>query len=366
MGWMAPLRHLSAKLLCDRISSEWEPSMGEVTTIGLDLAKQVFQVHGVDAKGATVLRKQLRRAQVLAFFSRLPPCLVGLEACATAHYWARELRALSHEVRLMPAQYVKAYIRRNKNDAADAEAICEAVQRPRMRFVPVKTAEQQASQLLHRGREQLVRQRTMLVNALRAHLAEFGLVAAQGLRNVGELIAIVRKQDDTRVPDMARQVLQVLANQIEQIEAAIAALEKQLLAWHKTNAVSQRLASIPGIGPIIATAIATTVADPNVFRSGREFAAWLGLVPRQNSTGGKTRLGGITKRGNRYLRRLLINGASANLLRSKATKADPWVIGLRRRRPPLVVAVALANKTARIAWAVMLRQERYQPRAVAA
>src|SRR5438067_6519371 len=242
MRWMAPLRHLSAKLLCDRISSEWEPSMGEVTTIGLDLAKQVFQVHGVDAKGATVLRKQLRRAQVLAFFSRLPPCLVGLEACATAHYWARELRALSHEVRLMPAQYVKAYSRRNKNDAADAEAICEAVQRPRMRFVPVKTAEQQASQLLHRGREQLVRQRTMLVNALRAHLAEFGLVAAQGLRNVGELIAIVRKQDDTRVPDMARQVLQVLANQIEQIEAAIAALEKQLLAWHKTNAVSQRLA----------------------------------------------------------------------------------------------------------------------------
>jgi transposase len=365
-GVDGPLRHLSAKLLCDRISSEWEPSMGEVTTIGLDLAKQVFQVHGVDAKGATVLRKQLRRAQVLAFFSRLPPCLVGLEACATAHYWARELRALSHEVRLMPAQYVKAYIRRNKNDAADAEAICEAVQRPRMRFVPVKTAEQQASQLLHRGREQLVRQRTMLVNALRAHLAEFGLVAAQGLRNVGELIAIVRKQDDTRVPDMARQVLQVLANQIEQIEAAIAALEKQLLAWHKTNAVSQRLASIPGIGPIIATAIATTVADPNVFRSGREFAAWLGLVPRQNSTGGKPRLGGITKRGNRYLRRLLINGASANLLRSKATKADPWVIRLRQRRPPLVVAVALANKTARIAWAVMLREREYQPRAVAA
>jgi transposase len=350
LGWMAPLRHLSAKLLSDRISSEWEPSMGEVTTIGLDLAKLVFQVHGVDAKGATVLRKQLRRAQVLAFFSRLRPCLVGLEACATAHYWARELRALGHEVRLMPAQYVKAYIKRNKHDAADAEAICE----------------QQGSQLLHRGREQLVRQRTMLVNALRAHLAEFGMVAAQGLRNVGELIAIVRDDGDRRLPAVARQVLQVLANQIEQIEAAIAALERQLLAWHKTNPVSQRLASIPGIGPIIATAIASTVADPNVFRSGREFAAWLGLVPRQNSTGGKPRLGGITKRGNRYLRRLLINGASANLLRSKATKADPWVIRLRQRRPPLVVAVALANKTARIAWAVMLREREYQPRAVAA
>jgi len=261
---------------------------------------------------------------------------------------------------------VKAYIKRNKNDAADAEAICEAVQRPTMRFVPVKTAEQQATQLLHRGREQLVRQRTMLVNALRAHLAEFGIIAAQGLRNVGQLIAMVRDDDDRRLPDLARQVLQVLADQIEQIEAAITTLERQLLSWHKSNAVSQRLASIPGIGPIIATAIATTVADPNVFRSGREFAAWLGLVPRQNSTGGKTRLGGITKRGNRYLRRLLINGASANLLRSKATKADPWVIGLRRRRPPLVVAVALANKTARIAWAVMLRQKEYQPRAVAA
>jgi transposase len=361
-----PLRHLSAKLLSDRISSEWEPSMGEVTTIGLDLAKHVFQVHGVDAEGATVLRKQLRRAQVLAFFSRLPHCLVGLEACATAHYWARELGALGHEVRLMPAQYVKAYIKRNKHDAADAEAICEAVGRPTMRFVPVKTAEQQASQLLHRGREQLVRQRTMLVNALRAHLAEFGMVAAQGLRNVGELVAIVRDDGDRRLPAVARQVLQVLANQIEQIEAAVTALERQLLVWHKTNPVSQRLASIPGIGPIIATAIATTVTDPNVFRSGREFAAWLGLVPRQNSTGGKIRLGGITKRGNRYLRRLLINGASANLLRSRATKADPWVIGLRRRRPPLVVAVALANKTARIAWAVMLRQKEYQPRAVAA
>src|SRR5499433_1408675 len=303
MGWMAPLRHLSAKLLSDRIGSEWEPSMGEVTTIGLDLAKHVFQVHGVDAEGATVLRKQLRRAQVLAFFSRLPPCLVGLEACATAHYWARELRTLGHEVRLMPAQYVKAYIKRNKHDAADAEAICEAVQRPTMRFVPVKTADQQAAVLLHRGRERLVRQRTGLVNALRGHLAEFGVIAPQGLRNVGKLIA---------------------------------------------------------------TALAATVVEPSGFRSGREFAAWLGLVQRQNSTGGKHRLGGISKRGNQYLRRLLINGASANLLRSKATNADPWVIGLRQRRPSLVVAVALANKTARIAWAVMHRHENYQRVAAAA
>ena len=335
--------------------------MGEITTVGFDLAKNVFQVHGIDAEGATVLRKQLRRGQVLAFFSKLPRCVVGMEACATAHHWARELRELGHEVRLMPAQYVKAYVKRNKNDAADAEAICEAVLRPTMRFVPVKTAEQQAAVLLHRGR-----QRTMLVNALRAHLAEFGLIAPQGLRNVGQLIAIVRDESDARLPALARQVLQVLAVQIEQIQASVIELEKQLMAWHKSNPVSQRLATIPGIGPIIATAIASTVAEPSGFRSGREFAAWLGLVPRQNSTGGKTRLGGISKRGNQYLRRLLINGASANLLRSKATNADPWVIGLRRRRPSLVVAVALANKTARIAWAVMHRQKDYQRMAAAA
>jgi len=236
----------------------------------------------------------------------------------------------------MPAQYVKAYVKRNKNDAADAEAICEAVGRPSMRFVAIKTAEQQAALLLHRGRERLVRQRTSLVNALRAHLAEFGVIAPHGLRNVARLIAIVRDESDTRLPDLARRVLDVLATQLEQVAAAVAAVEKQLTAWHRDNPASQRLASIPGIGPIIATALAATVVEPIGFASGREFAAWLGLVPRQHSTGGKARLGGISKRGNRYLRRLLINGASANLLRSKATNADPWVIGLRRRRPSLV------------------------------
>jgi transposase len=340
--------------------------MNEITTIGLDLAKHVFQVHGIDASGAPVVRKRLRRSEVLTFFARLPSCLIGLEACATAHYWARELRALGHEVRLMPAQYVKAYVKRNKNDAADAEAICEAVRRPTMRFVPIKTAEQQAALLVHRGRERLVRQRTALVNALRAHLAEFGVIAPLGLRNVARLIDIVRDESDARLPDLARKVLRVLAEQVEQLQAAVAAMEEQLTAWHKSNPVSQRLATIPGIGPIIATAIASTVVEASGFRSGREFAAWLGLVPRQHSTGGKTRLGGISKRGNQYLRRLLINGASANLLRSKATNADPWVIGLRRRRPSLVVAVALANKTARIAWAVMHRQENYQRMAAAA
>jgi transposase len=340
--------------------------MSEITTIGLDLAKHVFQVHGIDASGAPVVRKRLRRSEVLTFFARLPSCLIGLEACATAHYWARELRAIGHEVRLMPAQYVKAYVKRNKNDAADAEAICEAVRRPTMRFVAIKTAEQQAALLVHRGRERLVRQRTALVNALRAHLAEFGVIAPLGLRNVARLIDIVRDESDARLPDLARRVLRVLAEQVEQLQTAVAAMEEQLTAWHKSNPVSQRLATIPGIGPIIATAIASTVVEASGFRSGREFAAWLGLVPRQHSTGGKTRLGGISKRGNQYLRRLLINGASANLLRSKATNADPWVIGLRRRRPSLVVAVALANKTARIAWAVMHRQENYQRMAAAA
>jgi len=241
--------------------------VNEIATVGLDL-KNVFQVHGVNAEGSAVLRKQLRRAQVLAFFSRLPRCLVGMEACATAHYWARELRALGHEVRLMPAQYVKAYVKRNKNDAADAEAICEAVMRPTMRFVAVKTADQQAAVLLHRGRERLVRQRTMLVNALRAHLAEFGVIAPQGLRNVGKLIAIIRDEHDTRLPDLAGPVLQILAAQIEQLEEAILALERQLMAWHRSNPVSQRLATIPGIGPIIATAIAAIVAEPSSFHRG--------------------------------------------------------------------------------------------------
>ena len=272
----------------------------------------------------------------------------------------RELGALGHEVRLMPPQYVKAYVKRNKTDAADAEAICEAVRRPSMRFVAIKTSEQQAALLMHRGRELLVRQRTMLANALRGHLAEFGLIAAQGLHKVAGLIAIVRDDTDDRVPTMARRVLRVIAEQIGELETRIAAIEAQIVAWHQTNPVSQRLATIPGIGPIIATAIAATVAKPGAFQSGREFAAWLGLVPRQSSTGGKARLGGISKRGDSYLRRLLVNGAHAVLLRSKAGKADPWLIALRGRKPRLVVAVALANKTARLAWAIMSKQNTYR------
>jgi transposase len=325
MGWMAPWRHRCAKMVVVKDHQQQEPSMGDITTIGLDLAKSVFQVHAVDEVGRIVLRKRLRRGQVLAFFAGIPPCLVGLEACATAHYWARELIALGHETRLMPPNYVKAYVKRNKHDVADAEAICEAVRRPSMRFVPVKAVQQQSALMIHRARDLLIRQRTMLVNALRGHLAEFGLIEAQGLHKVARLIAVVMDEEDGRVPDIARQVLKVIVNQIEDTQTRIAGLETQLLTWHKSNPVSQRLATIPGIGPIIATAIAATVADPNTFRSGREFAAWLGLVPRQSSTGGKARLGGISKRGDSYLRRLLVNSAHTVLLCSKQAKTDPLV-----------------------------------------
>src|ERR1700724_3084209 len=338
-----------------------EPSMGDITTIGLDLAKTVFQLHGGDEAGSVMMRKRLRRSQVLAFFAGIPPCLVGLEACATAHHWARELIALGHEARLMPPTYVKAYVKRNKHDVADAEAICEAVRRPSMRFVPIKTVEQQSALMMHRARDLLIRQRTMLVNALRGHLAEFGLIEAQGLHKVARLIAIVMDETDGRVPDVARQVLKMIVNQIEDTQTRIVGLETQVLAWHKSNPVSQRLATIPGIGPIIATAIAATVADPNIFRSGREFAAWLGLVPRQNSTGGKARLGGISKRGDSYLRRLLVNSAHTVLLCSKQAKTDRWLTSLLSRKPRLVAAVALANKTARVAWAIMSRQDTYPP-----
>ena len=340
--------------------------MSEITTIGLDLAKNVFQVHGIDEAGNVLVRKRLRRCQVLGFFSGLSRCLIGMEACATAHHWARELVGLGHEVRLMPPHYVKAYVKRNKNDAADAEAICEAVKRPTMRFVAVKTVEQQSALMMYRARDLLVRQRTMLVNALRGHMAEFGLVSAQGLHNVAGLIAIIRNGADERIPDLARQVLAVIADQIDAVGGNVSVLEAQILAWHKNNPVSQRLATIPGIGPIIATAIAATVPDPSVFRNGREFAAWLGLVPRQNSTGGKARLGGISKRGDSYLRRILVNGAHAVLFWSKTAKADSWLASLRARKHRLVVAVALANKTARIAWAVMSKEEVYRTVAAAA
>ena len=329
----------------------------KIITIGLDLAKSVFQVHGVDATGQAMVRKKLRRAEVLRFFQALPSCLVGMEACATAHYWARRLSALGHEVRLMPPAYVKAYLRRQKNDAADAEAICEAVRRPTMRFVPVKSAERQSVLVLHRTRELLVRQRTMLINAIRGHCAEFGMIAPQGVRRAAELVEHVRQAEAAELPDPARSALLMMADQLDALAVRIHALERRLLAWHRQDQASQRLATIPGVGIITATALAASVSDPSLFRSGREFAAFLGLVPRQNSSGGKERLGRISKMGDGYLRKLLVVGATSVIRRARtSTSASAsWIQALLERRPARVVTVAMANKTARIVWAVLAR-----------
>lgn len=334
----------------------------QAITIGLDLAKQVFQVHGVDQEGTVTVRRRLRRAEVVRFFSSLPPCLVGMEACSTAHHWARELSALGHEVRLMPPTYVKPYVKRGKNDAADAEAICEAVTRPTMRFVPVKNTEQQSVLVLHRTRDLLIRQRTMLANSLRAHCAEFGIVVAQGMAKLAELLAQIADEADTRLPSLARGCLLVLARQLQGLQLKIGEVERALHIWHRSNEVSRRLETIPGIGPITASALAVTVTEPTLFRSGRHLAAWLGLVPRQNSSGGKERLGGISKQGDRYIRRLLISGAHAVLRAAKQGRpgSATWALGLLQRRPFKLVAVALANKTARIAWAVLTRGGTYR------
>ena len=339
----------------------------QITTIGLDIAKNVFQVHGIDAAEKVIVRKRLRRSQVLAFFKALPPCLIGMEACATAHYWARELTKLGHKVRLMPAKDVKAYVKRNKNDAADAEAICEAVRRPTMRFVHVKSAEQQGQLMQHRTRDLVMRQRTQLINALRAHLAELGIVAAKGDKGVKELLTILADEKDTRLPIDARASVIVLAAQLQAVQTLIGSIEKRIKAQHRSNQASKRLETIPGIGVIGATAIAATVADPTVFRSGRDFAAWIGLVPRQDSTGGKQKLGPISKQGDRYVRRILVVGAHSVLRRAKENPEKyPWLTQLLARRPFKVVAVALANKMARMAWALLAHGSTYRAPVLAA
>jgi len=339
----------------------------QISTIGLDIAKNVFQVHGIDANETVVVRKRLRRSQVLAFFKALPPCLIGMEACATAHYWARELTKLGHRVRLMPAKDVKAYVKRNKNDAADAEAICEAVRRPTMRFVQVKSAEQQGQLMQHRTRDLLMRQRTQSINALRAHLAELGIVAAQGDKGVKELLSIVADEKDARLPIDARASVIVLAAQLQAVQTLIGSIEKRIKTQHRSNEASKRLETIPGIGVIGASAIAATVADPTVFRSGRNFAAWIGLVPRQDSTGGKQKLGPISKQGDRYLRRILVVGAHSVLRRAKQNPEKYlWLTQLLARRPFKVVAVALANKMARMAWALLAHGGTYRAPVLAA
>jgi len=335
----------------------------KVHVIGLDLAKNVFQAHGIDASGRVLVKRRLRRDGLIDFFAGLEPTIIGMEACATAHHWARELVALGHEVRLMPPQFVKPYVKSQKNDAADAEAICEAVTRPSMRFVPIKTADQQAALMLHRTREFLIKQRTGLINAIRAHFAEFGVIAAARIRNVNRLVELLSVQGQL-LPPLARQMLNTLADQLCELALRVKDVERQILAWHRSNEISRRLATIPGIGPLTASAMAASVVDAAQFASARQFAAWLGLVPQQRSSGGKERLGKISKRGDGYLRQLLIHGARSVVSRRQrsTTMKDTWLAGLLVRRPFNVAAVAQANKNARIVWALMTAGGNYNPR----
>jgi transposase len=336
--------------------------MQTITTIGLDIAKSVFQVHGVDAAGQVVIRRQLKRRYVLAFFEKLSPCLVGIEACASSHHWSRELQALGHTVRLMPPAYVKPYVKRQKNDATDAEAISEAVTRANMRFVPTKTPEQQSCLMLHRTRHLFIRQQTAVINAIRAHLAEFGIVAPVGRKGVEELLHVVADPNDKRVPEVVRACLAALGNQLLSLKKQILESDRMIMVWHRSNEASKRVHYIPGVGPLLATALVASVADPKVFRSGRNFSAWIGLVPKQHSSGGKDRLGSISKQGDRYLRSLFVAGALAVIRYAKihGTKHRPWLTALLARRPTKVAAIALANKLARMAWAMMARGERYR------
>ena len=343
--------------------------MQTVATVGLDIAKSVFQVHCVDAAGQLVIRRQLKRRYVVAFFQKLRPCLVGIEACASSHHWSRELQALGHRVRLMPAAYVKPYVKRQKNDATDAEAICEAVTRANMRFVETKTPEQQGCLMLHRTRHLLIRQQTAVINAIRAHLAEFGIVAPVGRNGVEELLRVVADPDDRRVPEVARMCLAALGSQLRMLKAQVLEFDRMINAWHRSSETSKRLDEIPGVGPALATALVASVGDPRAFRSGRDFSAWIGLVPKQYSSGGKDKLGSISKQGDRYLRSLFTAGALAVIRYAKinGTQHRPWLAALLARRPTKVAAIALANKIARMAWAMMAKGECYrEPAALAA
>src|SRR5580692_8115098 len=319
--------------------------MQTVTTIGLDIAKSVFQVHGHDGAGRVVIRRQLKRRSVLAFFEKLAPCLVAIEACASSHYWSGELQALGHNVRLMPPAYVKPYVKRQKNDMADAEAICEAVTRANMRFVATKTPEQQSGLVLHRTRHLFIRQQTSVINAIRAHLAEFGIVAPIGRNGVEQLLGVVADANDKRLPEVARACVAALGVQLRALKAQILEFDRMISAWHRSNETSGRLDKAPGIGPVLATALVATVADPRTFRSGRNFSAWIGLVPKQHSSGGNDRFGHISKQGDRYLRGLFVAGALAVIRYAKihGTKYRPWVAALLARRPTKVAAIALGH-----------------------
>lgn len=335
--------------------------MSKIIRIGMDTSKSVFQLHGVDAAEQPVLRKKLRRSHVLTFFGKLEPTLIGLEACGGAHYWARELIALGHEAILLPPQYVKPYVKRNKNDAADAEAICEAMGRPTMRFVPVKTAEQQAALMLEGMRDSLIRRRTQLCNMIRGYAAEFGLAAAKGLDKMEPLLA--RIASEQTLPALAKELFATHRKEYERLKVEIAKIEAKLLTWHKDNELSRRLVKIPGIGPIGASLMAMKVVDPGAFRSGRDFSAWIGLTPKDHSTAGKKRLGVITRAGDERLRSVLVAGATAviKLARHGKGQVSPWAIALLKRKPPKLAAVALASKNARVAWKLMVSGEHYNP-----
>lgn len=342
--------------------------MKKISTIGLDIAKRVFQAHGVDDKGNIAEQKRLQRSEVLQWFGQQAPCIVGIEACATSTYWSREIGKLGQTVKLIPPAYVKPYVRRHKNDRADAAAICEAVGRPSMRFVAIKTLEQQSIQVLHRTRQLLINQRTQSINALRAHLAEFGLIFRQGNGGTGEAIRALKDAKDKDLPAFVRQVLFSLADQIEYLRKEIGTLDKQMLTWHRANADSQRLATIPGIGTVTATALIAAIGDGRQFKSGRELSAWIGLVARQNSSGGKERLGRISKKGNSHLRSLLVSGATC-LMRGKCREkavGGIWFAKLLRRKPACLASVALANKMSRIAWAVLTNGTIYRAAPAAA
>lgn len=339
--------------------------MTKISTIGLDLAKNVFQLHGIDASGAVVLKRQLRRSALEKFFAQLPPCLVGMEACGSAHHWARVIGRYGHEVKLMPPAYVKPYVKRNKNDGRDAEGICEAVGRPTMRFVAVKSVERQAALAVHGTRALLVRQRTMAANALRAALSELGIVAAQGLEGLRELMARLQAPS-ADIPENMRCALLVLARHWQALDADERAIEQQIAKAARCDRNARRLMEVPGVGPIIATTVLAKVPDAKLFRSGRDFAAWIGLTGKDHGTGGKHRPGRISKQGDRVLRALLISGASAHLRQQKARGiSDPWLRDLLARRPYKVAMVAFAAKTARILWAMMVKGENYRDRASA-
>ena len=330
-----------------------------IIRIGLDTAKHVFQVHGVDENEQPVLRRQLGRSEMERFFAKLPPTRIGLEACGASHYWARLLRGLGHEVVLMPPQYIKPYVKRGKNDANDAEAICEAMSRPGMRFVPIKSAESQAELMLLGVRDLLIKQRTMVINAMRGHAAEFGVIAARGPVKVAELLQRAHAEEAS-VPALALDMLRLLAAQLDALDVKLKLIETQLMASHRGNPLSQCLASQPGIGPIGAVSFALRVSDPKSFRSGRHFAAWLGLTPKENSSGGRRRQGRISRQGNEALRKLVVLGATAVIRFARPGHASPWLLNLLARKPKKLAAIALANKMARTLWAMMVSGEVYR------